>query len=121
MMGGLIATDGTIASGFFKKGLIEQGISVVEPSSAGQERIMEIIYGSIKANKPVLMDDFVSVENELREHGAQAIILGCTELSMIHRDYPLGSGYLDAMEVLARKSILLCGGRLNSKYKHLVI
>ena len=44
-----------------------------------------------------------------------------TELSMIHRDYPLGSGYLDAMEVLARKSILLCGGRLNSKYKHLVI
>lgn len=118
---GLMATDGTIASGFFKKGLNEQGISVVEPSSAGQERIMEIIYGSIKANKPVLMDDFVSVENELREHGAQAIILGCTELSMIHRDYPLGSGYLDAMEVLARKSILLCGGRLNSKYKHLVI
>jgi hypothetical protein len=39
---------------------------------------------------------------------------------MIHRDFPLGSGFLDSMEVLARKSVLLCEGRLKKEYLHLV-
>lgn len=117
---GLMATDGTISSGFFKRGLEEQGILVVEPSTDGQKRTMDIIYGSIKANKPVSMADFYLVDKELRDKGAEIIILGCTELSMIHRDYPLDAGFLDAMEVLARKSVLLCGGRLKSDYIHLV-
>ena len=117
---GLMATDGTISSGFFREGLKQQGISVVEPSAEGQKRVMDIIYGSIKANRPVKMEDFSLVEEELRRNGAEAIILGCTELSMIHRDFPLGSGFLDSMEVLARKSVLLCEGRLKREYLHLV-
>ena len=117
---GLMATDGTISSGFFREGLKHHGISVVEPSAQGQKRVMDIIYGSIKANQPVKMEDFNVVEKELRENGAQAILLGCTELSMIHRDFPLGSGFLDSMEVLARKSVLLCEGRLKKEYERLV-
>lgn len=117
---GLMATDGTISSGFFKEGLKQQGICVAEPSVEGQKRVMEIIYGSIKANRPVQIEDFNRVDKELRENGAEAVILGCTELSMIHRDFPLGPGFLDSMEALARKSVLACEGRLKKEYLHLV-
>jgi aspartate racemase len=117
---GLMATDGTISSGFFREGLIQHGICVVEPSAEGQKRVMDIIYGSIKANRPVKIEDFNRVDRELRGNGAEAVILGCTELSMIHRDFPLGSGFLDSMEALARKSVLACEGRLKKEYLHLV-
>lgn len=117
---GLMATDGTITSGFFREGLKQQGIDVVEPSVDGQKRVMELIYGSIKANRPVTIEDFNQVEDELRAKGAQTIILGCTELSMIHRDFPLGQGFLDSMEVLARKAVLLCSGKLKREYMRLI-
>ena len=51
---------------------------------------------------------------------AQAIILGCTELSLVKRDYPIGAGYLDAMEVLAQTCVLRCGGQLKEEYQDLI-
>lgn len=117
---GLMATDGTISGGFFRRGIEIHGISVAEPSADGQARLMDIIYGGIKANQSFNMEDFDNVEDELRDKGADVIILGCTELSLIHRNYPIGKGFLDAMEVLARKSILLCGGRLKSEFNDLI-
>lgn len=117
---GLMATDGTVTSGFFRAGLERRGIDVVLPSADGQRRVMDIIYGSIKANRPVSIEDFNRVEDELRAGGAQTVILGCTELSMIHRDFPLGPGFLDSMEALARRAVLLCSGKLKSEYLHLL-
>jgi aspartate racemase len=117
---GLMATDGTISSGFFREGLNRYGIAVVEPSAEGQRCVMDIIYGSIKANQPVQIEVFNRVDRELRQNGAEAVILGCTELSMIHRDFPLGPGFLDSMEALARKSVLACEGRLKKEYLHLI-
>ena len=81
---------------------------------------MHLIYRNIKAGKPVEMDRFCSVEEELRAKGAQAIILGCTELSLIKRDHSLGPGFLDAMEILARSAILKCGGKLKAEYHNLI-
>lgn len=117
---GLMATDGTILGGFFKKGLEEQGIEVVQPSADGQKHLMNIIYNGIKANMPFAMEDFNAVKKELVDAKAEVIILGCTELSIIHRDYNIGPGFLDVMEVLARKSILLCGGQLKKEYLCLI-
>ena len=66
------------------------------------------------------MEDFKAVKNELLDAKAEVIILGCTELSIIHRDYDIGPGFLDAMEVLAQKSVLLCGGRLKKEFLSLI-
>lgn len=117
---GIMATDGTITGGFLKKGLEEQGLEVVQPSAGGQKLLMDIIYNGIKANMPFAMEDFNTVKNELFKAKAEVIILGCTELSIIHRDFDIGPGFLDAMEVLAQKSVLLCGGRLKNEYKTLI-
>lgn len=106
---GLEATDGTVTTGVFQKELEQQGIEVVLPTKENQQRVMDLIYKNVKASVPVDMDSFLTVEAQLKADGADMIILGCTELSMIKRDYPIHSCYLDALEVLARKAVMECG------------
>ena len=118
---GIMATDGTITAGFFTEELEKQGIKVYTPSENSQKKIMSIIYDDIKANKPYDIDGFKKVESELREAGAQVIILGCTELSLIKKDGKTGPGFLDAMEVLAIRSIELSGASVKAEYKNLLI
>lgn len=117
---GITATDGTVASGVFQKELSEAGIEYVLPSKKSQQIIMDLIYKQIKAGEPPNMDKFMEVSQELRNNGAQVIILGCTELSLIKRDYSLGAGYIDALEVLAKASILSCNRLLKKQYESLI-
>ena len=117
---GIMATDGTIRSKLFQQELEKHGITPVIPGAEGQKCVMSVIYDDIKANRPAGMDKFDLAARDLREAGAQAIILGCTELSLVKRDYPIGAGYLDAMEVLARRCVLECGGRLKEEYQNLI-
>lgn len=117
---GIMATDGTIRSRLFQQELLKHGIEPVIPGEAGQRCVMSLIYDNIKANRPAEMDKFHFASSELREKGAQAIILGCTELSLVKRDYPIGAGYLDAMEVLAQVCVSRCGGKLKEEYQELI-
>ena len=117
---GIMATDGTITSKLFHQALESEGIRPVVPSAERQADVMHLIYNNIKANLPAEMDRFHAVSRELKENGAQAIILGCTELSLIKRDHPIGSGFIDAMEMLAQQSILRCGCKLKDEYKYLI-
>lgn len=117
---GIAATEGTISSELFQKELMSLGIDFVVPSSEGQRYVMDLIYENIKAGRPAEMDKFYKVSGELKEKGAEVIILGCTELSLIKRDYSIGSGFIDAMEVLAMASIQACRGLLKSQYKCLI-
>ncbi len=117
---GIMATNGTITGGFFRQGIEDLGIKVVEPSGKCQDKLMGIIYDGIKANKPFAMDDFCMVEKELRDKGAEVIVLGCTELSLIRRDFAIGTGFLDAMEVLAQKSVMLCSGKLKEEFNDII-
>ena len=66
------------------------------------------------------MVKFDRASRELRERGAEAVILGCTELSLVKRDCRIGAGYLDAMEVLAQTCVVRCGGKLKEEYQELI-
>ena len=118
---GIMATDGTISSGIFQKELEKMGMEVVIPDQIHQEMVMSLIYHDVKAGKAPNMEHFQKVGDHLRTQGAQVIILGCTELSIIKKENEIGMGYLDAMEALARASILACGKEVNSDYEKLFI
>ena len=46
----------------------------------------------------------------MKHDGCDAVILGCTELSIIHRDFHMNRpDVVDSLQVLAKKSIELCG------------
>ncbi len=115
---GILATNGTIRSGLFQAALCRAGITPLVPDAEDQKGVMDIIYRQIKAGKPVDMALFDQVSGRLFRQGAQTVLLACTELSLIKRDHILPAGYLDVMEVLARRSVLECG-RLRAEYQRL--
>lgn len=117
---GIMATDGTIASGIFHRELEAQGLTPIAPEAEYQKMVMHLIFENVKAGLPAEMDKFFAAAENLRKQGAQAIILGCTELSLIKRDNPIGPGFVDAMEVLAQQSVLLCGKPLKPEYRCLI-
>lgn len=117
---GILATEGTVSSHLFHRELEEQGITPVVPDEAGQRTVTELIYGCVKAGRKADMEAFDRVSAQLRQKGAQVIVLGCTELSLLKRDHAIGAGYLDVMEVLAQRSIILCGKELKEEYRELI-
>ena len=116
---GLMATDGTVQSGIFQQQVEELGMKLVLPGEAGQKAVMELIYDQVKAGKQPELELFRTVCRELQDLGAQAVVLGCTELSLLKKQYPLGDGVIDALEVLAKESVLACGKQVKAEYQSL--
>lgn len=116
---GLMATDGTVQSGIFQRQVEEQGMELILPDQEGQAAVMTLIYDQVKAGIMPELKLFESVKQQLREKGAQVVVLGCTELSMLKKENPLGDGILDALEVLAQESLIACGKPLKSEYQTL--
>lgn len=117
---GLMATDGTVQSGLFRKIFDERHIRVILPSEEMQREVMSLIYDKIKRGVRPEREQFERIRAELRLKGAERILLGCTELSLLKRDYPLTSDVLDLLEVLARSAILSCGKSVRKEYLDLV-
>lgn len=116
---GVMATDGTIGSGLFQRALSGAGIECILPDRESQHTVMDIIYQEVKAGNPVDIAAFHQVAEGLSARGAQTILLACTELSLVKRDFPLGDGFLDVLEVLARAAVRSCG-RLKGRYGQLL-
>ena len=109
---GILATTGTVQSGLFQETLHKAGIEPEVPSGENQQYVMDIIYDNIKADRPLDVDKFKAVIGEMKLRGCDRVILGCTELSVLKRDYSLGEWYVDSLEVLAARAIEACGKRV---------
>lgn len=109
---GIMATDGTIQTKLFQNELSKQGIESIIPDEGNQQLVMEMIYDEVKCGLPVSKDKMDKVSGHLFAQGAEVIILGCTELSMAKAQGIVSKGYLDTMDVVARKAVLLCGKKL---------
>ncbi len=106
---GLMATDGTVKSDTYQRICRRHKIECVIPDEERQARVMEIIYGSVKQNRPVSMESFYEIAHSLRSQGCERIILGCTELSLIKKNAALDRYYTDSLECLALSTIRACG------------
>jgi aspartate racemase len=106
---GLMATDGAIFGGMFQKELGALGIRAVLPPPKMQAGVMDLIYNNIKAGKPLDTELFLAVASGLMESGAETIVLACTELSLAKHRLSRLCSHVDALEVLARRCLELCG------------
>ena len=112
---GLLATSGTVRAGVYQRALAAAGASCVLPDDAGQATLMRIIYEQVKAGRPVDLAAFHEVVAGVRARGAQAVILGCTELSVVAADHRLleaDRALVDSLDVLARRTIERAGRRV---------
>lgn len=107
---GIMATTGTIVTGTYQKYAERAGLSFAVPDEDEQDLLMQIIYDGVKAGKPVPRADFDRVAHHLRAKGAQCLILGCTELSVLKRDLPINDpDVLDSIDVLASETVRRSG------------
>lgn len=107
---GIMATSGTVIAGAYQQACLEEGISFALPCECSQAALMDIIYKNIKTDGEPDMEQFIRVADELYASGAEAIILGCTELSLIRglERYPRFL-FIDSLLVLALRAIESCG------------
>jgi aspartate racemase len=97
---GLLATTGTVRSGLYAEAIARVGLDLVVPDAAHQEQVMSAIYGpsGVKAGFTTgpCVSQLQAALVHLVDRGAQAIILGCTEL-------PLVVAACEALELGGRK------------------
>lgn len=105
---GIMATDGTLATGLYDSIVEECGAVPVAPHEDEQEELMSLIYDDIKAG---LDGDTAKFGRCMDDLGGRtdAVILACTELSVYKEENPLPPNYIDAMDSLVKAAILECG------------
>lgn len=110
---GILATDGTLRSRVYHDTATARGLTPVEPDDVVQKDVMSMIYDGVKAGMPVSRDRFDAAVEHLRAKGAQAIVLGCTELSILQTDLKVDEpDVIDSLDALAARTVTLAGGRL---------
>ena len=109
---GIMATAGSLKTCVIQTALEEHGIEPVLPSREDTKKIMDLIYRDVKSGREADIALFDEVRDNLIARGAQTIILGCTELSVIYRTQHLEGDITDIMRSLATESIKACGKRV---------
>lgn len=83
---GLLGTRFTMEQAFYKDRLTQQfGIGVVTPDQQQRDEVHRVIYDELCQGdiRPASRDFFLSVIHDLKDQGAEAVILGCTELGLL--------------------------------------
>ena len=102
---GILGTDGTVKSDLFGDALRNYGIRYFYPSIEDQKKVMSIIYDSVKAGKMLDDKELIKVAKSIIDMGAERIILGCTELSVIKEQFELPDYFIDVLDVMARSCV----------------
>lgn len=105
---GIMATDGARATRIYEDALSEYGVTCMWPQDKGQKQVMSMIYDDVKAGKNISAGAFAEASEELFTSGAQAIVLGCTELSQAMVEMTLDDRYIDIIDVLAAACVREC-------------
>lgn len=86
---GLLGTQFTMEDGFYSSRLNEKfGLQVVTPKSSDRKFMDNIIYNELCLGKVSLesKNEVLRMIKDLQNNGAEAILLGCTELGMLIKE-----------------------------------
>jgi aspartate racemase len=104
---GVIASTGTVLAGIYNRALARKGILVVYPPEELQAKVMEAIYnikaGRILEGKKII----VKVTANLIEKGAEIIIFGCTEISLVLKSQKVLVPVVDPLQILAERAVAM--------------
>jgi len=109
----LFATDGTIKGGYFHNALEKLDIGLTVPSAGRQADLMDIIY-DIKRGEVISAGILGPIIAEAFTGGAEAVVLGCTELCVntdilwdksAEYNAALNATVINILEVLAEASV----------------
>lgn len=102
-----LGTEGSVKAGVYERELINQGIDYLIPEKNLQAKINHLIYHDIKENDYINMDLFFEILADTKTLGCEAVILGCTELSLVAEYITQEHDYIiyDAQSILVDRTI----------------
>lgn len=100
---GLLATTTTLEMGLFQKAFAARNSALIVPDGKEQEALMRAIY-SIKKGENA-RSDVLAVAKSLVARGAQTVLLGCTDLSVLGPLHLWGCTVVDALDLLAARTL----------------
>ncbi|MDE1211988.1 aspartate/glutamate racemase family protein [Vibrio aestuarianus] len=107
---GLLGTRFTMEQDFYKQRLIEKfGIDVIVPDSAERNVVHDIIYnelcrGVIDSSS---REKYLKIVASLHKQGAEAVILGCTEIALLIQQEHTSVPLYDTTEIHANAAVQL--------------
>ena len=105
----LLGTKYTMTQDFYKNKIIEEGISVLIPNEKDIELVNGVIYSELCLGivSPESKKEYLRIIDDLHEQGAQAVILGCTEIGMLLKQEDTNIPLFDTTEIHATKAALM--------------
>lgn len=103
---GLLATESTVKSQIYEKESKLLGLEIIYPNKNQRKEITSVIMNILSGNKS--LSDKVKLTEiclDLQKNGAEAIILGCTDLPLILQQEDCKLELLDTTKILAQACV----------------
>lgn len=106
---GLLGTRYTMTQDFYKSKLTGAGIEVLIPDREGIETVHRVIYDELCLG--IISEEsrrqYLAVIDALAQNGAQAVILGCTEIGLLIRQQDVSLPVFDTTRIHAVRAARL--------------
>jgi aspartate racemase len=106
---GLLGTQFTMEQAFYRERLEQKGITVIVPNDNERAVVHRIIYDELCQGvvKPESKAWYLDVVAALAARGAQAVILGCTEISLLIQASDTQVALYDTTDIHAGQAVTL--------------
>lgn len=104
---GLLGTRFTMEQAFYRDRLAGAGIEVITPDGTQRDEVHRVIYEELCQGqiKPESRNAYLDIVASLSGSGAQAVILGCTEIGLLIRQADTGVPLYDTTEIHAAQAV----------------
>lgn len=108
---GLLATTGTIKTRLYHQALNKFDIAVIAPENRALDKVMEAINciksGNLRGEKRIIL----RVASRVIDTGVEALICGCTEVSLVLENTDVPVPVIDPLQILAESSAEYAQGK----------
>jgi aspartate racemase len=106
---GLLGTRFTMEQAFYRDRLEDNGIRIIVPDESQREHIHRVIFDELCLGefRPDSKRAYLDIVESLSGHGAQAVILGCTEIGLLIQPSDTGVRLFDTTEIHADEAVRL--------------
>ena len=113
---GFLATETTIKYKSFHNDFEKNGIELIIPDQADQDRLTQIILNILAGKK--LDEDKEQIKQiiqKMKESGAEAVILACTDLPILLKQDDVDIPVFDTVEILAEATVQYAIGKIGNE------
>lgn len=106
---GLLGTKYTMTQDFYKNKLIERGIDIIVPDGKDINTVNNVIYNELCCGliSQTSKEKYLEIISKLQKCGAEAIILGCTEIGLLIKQEDISLPVFDTTLIHAQKAAML--------------